>query len=250
MPSHFRPTWLGTLLALAAGLPAQAQIKTPVGILYPQVRYASDYRYDGFSNSDRRPSGQLGLYLWRPDGIYLGAELDQVRFNDGGPLNTEVDLYGGRGVDLAGSRFSLEAMAVMFPGQHGTGPTYDFAEVTAKVRHPFGPLALDAVASWSPQGSYHSGRFLKLAGAASYQAAPWMTLSAQLGTRNSQRSQDRTFWDAGATFKRRNLEFDLRYVATNLRPQQCFFSDRCEPAVIGKLTVSLPSKPTKKGTDQ
>lgn len=252
MTAHPHPTLGPAIASIALALavaasPVQAQIKTPVGSLFPQVRYASDYRYDGFSNSDRRPSVQAGVYLWRPDQIYAGAEYAQVRFRG---ISTEVDLYGGGGFDVAGTHLAVEGMAVLFPSQPGPAPTYNFVQATLKARRQWGPLSLGATSSWSPQGSYHSGQFLKLAVEASYQATPSVVWSAKLGTRDSQRGHDRSFWDAGVTLTHANFAFDLRYAATNLTRAQCFYTERCAPGVIGKLTVSLPSKPSKTGATQ
>ena len=111
-------------------------------------------------------------------------------------------------------------------------------------------MTLGANLSWTPQGSYHAGNVWKLAGEASYQPATWFSVSARLGGLDSQRGQDRTFWDAGVTFRRARIGLDLRYTDTNLSRAKCFDTDRCAPGVVGKLTLSLPLSSPKQGDSQ
>ena len=108
-----------------------------MGLLFPELRVVSDYRYDGFSNSDSQPSVQAGVYLWRPDKGFAGAELARVRFHDGSHIDVELDLYGGRDFDLGKTRLSLEEMAVLFPDQQGPAPTYSFAQTSLKTHRAF-----------------------------------------------------------------------------------------------------------------
>lgn len=236
-------------IALSAAAPqvAWAQIKTPVGVLYPEIRVATDYRYDGFSNSDNRPTVQAGVYLWRPDNFYAGAEIDHVRYHDGSHIDVEVDVYGGRNFDFGDSRLTLEAMAVTFPDQQGWAPTYSFVQTSIKARRRFGRFSLGGGLTWTPQGSYHSGQAWHVTGEASVQATPWASFSGKLGVLDSERGQDRTYWDAGVTLKRGQVAFDLRYTDTNLSRSQCFYTDRCKPGVVGKLTFTLASQRKSQG---
>lgn len=247
-----RPRTIISIVSLLASAPGitQAQIKTPVGYLFPELRVVSDYRYDGFSNSDRQASVQAGLYLWRADKLYAGAELARVRFNDGSHIDVELDLYGGRNFDFGKTRITIEEMATLFPDQRGPAPTYSFAQTNLKTRREFGRLTLGGRLSWTPQGSYHAGNVWKLAGEASYRATSWAEIGARLGGLDSQRGQDRTFWDAGVTFKHAKVALDLRYTDTNLSRPKCFYTDRCQPGVVGKLTFSLPLSSTKQGDSQ
>jgi uncharacterized protein (TIGR02001 family) len=236
---------LGTAVFAVAFLgaaPACAQIETPAGVLYPQLSLVSDYRYNGFSNSDGRPTVQADLYLWRPDRLYAGLEVSRVRFDDGSHIDVEIDAYGGRHFDRGKTELTLEGMTVWFPDQRGRAPTYSFVQASLKARRSFGPRWLGAEATFTPQGSYHAGRGWRFTGLAGYRVAPWLSFDGRLGLIDSQRAQDRTFWDAGVTLGRGPLALDLRYVDTNLTRAQCFYSDRCEPAFVGKLTISLPQK--------
>jgi uncharacterized protein (TIGR02001 family) len=226
---------------LATPDPVSAQTITPVGLLIPQVSVLSDYRYNGVSNSDRKPSVRASAYLWRPDGLYAGAELTRVRFNDGRGTDVELVAYAGRNFDVGKTRLALEGMAIIFPDQGCCGPKYDFNQLTAKASRGFGPLTLGANASWTPEASYAGGPAWRLTGEASYRLASWATVGGRLGRYESLRRQDRTYWDIGVTLKRQRLSLDLRYADTNLSRPQCFYTDWCEASVVTALTYTLPS---------
>lgn len=225
-------------MCVALLAPAAHSQQLPDHILFAQASIASDYRFDGLSNSDRHASLEGTLYLWRPDKWFAGTTVMGV---DNG-ASYEVDLYGGRNFDVAGTQLTLQGMASLFPDKKDNGvPTYDFLQASLAARRAFGPLTLGAVVAYTPSASAGAGEAWKVAASASASPANWLTLSGQLGRRDSERGQDRNFWDAGATFYWRDFALDVRYVGTNLDRQQCFFTDWCADAVVSKLTWHIPN---------
>jgi uncharacterized protein (TIGR02001 family) len=246
-----KPQIIGTAaaagLASLLALPVAAQIRTPVGLLFPDVSVMSDYRFHGVSNSNRGPSVRATAYLWRPDGLYAGAEVGTVDFSDGRGTDVEVVAYAGRNVDLGKTRLAVEGMAVLFPDQGCCGPTYSFYQVILKGRRAFGPVTLGAETAWTPNASYAGGPAWTVTGDAAYRLNGWANVSGRLGVYESQRRQDRTYWDAGLTLKRGRVSLDVRYFDTNLSRSQCFYTDWCEGGVVTKLTYALPALPRKTG---
>src|ERR1700733_8701480 len=104
---------------------AQAQPQGPAR-LSPTLTTASQYRYDGVSNSSGKPVAQASLYWWRRDHLFAGvfvSTVDMSAFYDP-DTSYEVDLYAGRNWDFGApyfemggdaTRLTLEAMYSSFP---------------------------------------------------------------------------------------------------------------------------------------
>jgi uncharacterized protein (TIGR02001 family) len=229
------------VLALTAE-EAGAQTVPPRGGLFSHVALTTDYRWAGASSSGRQPAPQLSIHWWRPDNNYAGIFVTRVDYNDPGETSVEVDLYAGRHFDLgAQTRLGLEAMYTFFPDRQGGGPTYDFVQVKAKAQRKEGPATFLASLAYTPEASYHAGPATHLEGQIAWKLAPHLNASAQAGRRWVARGADRSYWNFGATATWRHLAFDLRYHETDIgRRQDCLWSDACEPAVVGTVTVNLP----------
>lgn len=219
------------------------------GALYPSLIVASEYRYDGNSNSSGEPVVQASLYWWRPDKTYLGLWASTVDFTGYHDPNTsyEIDLYAGRNWDFGGqdwyagahTRLTLEAMYTMFPDNETPGPTYDFLQLKARAMRRIDRWTLEASAAVTPQASYGAGSAFRYEIGLSYQAASWLAIGAKTGVRFVQRREDYSFWNIGATASVGQTEFDLRYYDTDLTFVGCGFSPNCGSALVGKLSWNL-----------
>jgi uncharacterized protein (TIGR02001 family) len=138
------PTLPAAALMAAALLaaPAAAQDKTPKvasppgsrGGLYTSVWVASEYRYQGVSNSDRQPVLQAVVHHFRPDGWYAGLFATTVDYGYRGSPDYELDFYGGKTLKLdPKTDLKLQALATVFPDNHTPGPTFDFVQGGARV---------------------------------------------------------------------------------------------------------------------
>lgn len=217
-----------------------ARAESGEGILYPQINIVSDNRYAGMSNNNGEPTLQASLYLWRPDGYYGGLWVTGVDYGYAGGPSWESDIYAGRNFDFGKTRLSLEAMASLFPDQSGPGPTLNFYQGTVKVKRTFGGGWVQQTASWSPEGAYSGGETWKTESSLSVALGKRIDVSANYGLFLSERKQDRKFWDFGVTANLKSVAFDVRYYDTDLERTQCFFSDWCEPSVVGKVTWNVP----------
>jgi uncharacterized protein (TIGR02001 family) len=233
--------YAGGLAAIAAVSFAGGAAGKPLGYLFPSVTAASEYRFDGYSNSGREPAFQTSLYLWRPDNFYAGIFTSTVKMNAPGTPSWEIDYYLGKTFETKTTRYTLEAMYTAFPDDDIYGPTLDFWQIKAAAKRKIDDrLTLGLTGAYVPEGSYRSGVAIKLVGDGSYKLTPWLSLNGAIGKRWIERGYDRTFWDGGVALSWKALVLDIRYVDTDLTPAECFFSDACESAVVSKLTFNVP----------
>ena len=237
-----------TAAALSAALlmlvPAKAQ---EWGKLYPSIAVASEYRYDGVSNSSGNPALQASLYWWRPDHFFAGVFATTVDFGGFHDPDTscEIDIYAGYNWDFGppyfemegdATRVALQVMYTLFPDQGPRGPTYDFLQLTARAEHRVRKLTLRAEASYVPEASFGAGRAIKLEGGAELRLASWARLSSEVGYRESEKGADRTYWDIGATVDYRRASLDIRYHDTDLDFVTCGFSTNCASSIVVTAT--------------
>lgn len=212
----------------------------PIGVVYPQVSYTSDYRFYGFSNSNAGPAVQASLYVWRPDNWYGGVWLTNVDFVAAGSPSYEVDFYIGRKFEFDDSELSFEVMTSLFPDDDLPGSSLNFVQGIVKYHRQFGPVKASSEAAWSPEGSAGIGRAWRAEGGLDLSLNDWLSVGGVYGTFVSERGQDRKYWEYGVTAKSKRFEFDLRYIDTDLEQAQCFFTDWCEPDLVAKVTYNIP----------
>lgn len=220
--------------------PSGTAVAGSLGTLYPQILYTSDYRFNGLSNSNAKPTVQATLYLWRPDGFYAGVTTQGVDYGFPGSPTFEIDVYGGRKRQLGRVEVSFETMASLFPDQSGPGPTLNFIQAKVGMAFTEGPATIGGAVTWSPEGSYASGETSTVTGRIGLKLTRWLEISGQYGAQISNDTQDRKFWDIGTTAKWEQVTFDIRYVDTDLERYQCFDTVWCDPSVIGTVTWNVP----------
>jgi uncharacterized protein (TIGR02001 family) len=213
----------------------------PWGRVFPSLLLTSDYRYDGQSLSDHKPTVQASLYWWRPDNFYAGVWMSGVDLSDLGDATTsfEVDVYGGRNLSVGRTQLTLEAMYSFFPDKNIPGPTYDFLTAKARLRRSVDGLTLGSGMAWIPDAPYDGGPAWRVSVEASYQWAGWLKTGGQIGHRWTARTTDRTFWDVGATTTWKKVSIDLRYSDTDLGFNECGGVNWCETGLAATLQWDL-----------
>ena len=234
----------GATLAFAAGAladPAAAPTPQlgPCDAVWFAASVTSDYRYDGFSESNRQPTWQATLHCWRKDGLYAGTMLTGVNFEDRPRTSSELDVYVGRHIAVWGSDLNLEALFATFPNQRTGGPSYGFAEPSVELAHTFGKLTLGSLVGWSPNDSGNSGQAWHVRQSASYALTDWLSVSGRLGRWWIARGQDRDHYDVGATASWRRLKLDVRYGGTDLPLTRCYYTQWCAPGPSVTLTYGV-----------
>lgn len=249
----------GIGLALQAAFVAHAQTApeatqqaapgeaAPGDAIFPTLTLASEYRYDGASNSSGEPVAQASLYWWRPDHFFAGAFLTTVDYSGFYDPDTsyEIDIYAGYNFDFGqpyfempgdATRLQLRAMYTAFPDQGPPGPTYNFLQLQAALINRTGPLTLRTELAYVPEASYGGGPSWKSEAGAGYALAPWLSLSGEYGYRENDIAADRSWWDIGATLNFGQIDLDLRYYDTDLDYAECGFSTNCDGGFVAALS--------------
>src|SRR5262249_17787047 len=159
-------------------------MQAPSDAIFPTLTLASEYRFDGQSNSSGEPVAQASLYWWRPDHFYAGVFLTNVDYSGFGDPDTsyEVDVYAGYNWDIGvpyfemggdATRVSFEVMASLFPDQGPPGPTFNFVQFKTAIQHRRGDLTLRAETAFTPEAAYNGGPSWKAETGARYALADW-----------------------------------------------------------------------------
>src|SRR3954451_19981288 len=111
-------TLIPLALLVSAVLPTAATLApTPAhagdwGGLYSAVTRASDYRYQGVSESRGRPVVQGYVHWYRPDGYFAGVFGTQLDFGYQGAPTYEIDAYAGKNFRLGAGKTELKLQAM------------------------------------------------------------------------------------------------------------------------------------------
>lgn len=215
--------------------------------VYPSLSIASEYRFDGVSNSSGKPAAQGTLYVSLPDAFYayvFATTVDLEGFGDPG-TSYEIDAAVGRNWDLGAPfyqadgetiRLTLEVMYSAFPDQAIAGPTYNFLQLTARAVQKLDALKLRAEGAFVPEASFGAGHAAKLELGAQYALADWLELSGEAGYREAEKRPDRAYWDVGVTLTFGRFVLDARYHDTDRGYVDCGFSDNCNAAFVAKVS--------------
>ncbi|MEJ0066079.1 MAG: TorF family putative porin [Caulobacteraceae bacterium] len=239
-------TMTATMLALSAGgalADPMSQAPKPIGPcagVYASVAGLSDYRFDGFSESNRAPTWQVTAYCYRNDGFFVGTTLTGVDFEDAPRTHFEADWYVGRQVQWRGAKVTAELLYASFPDKRAPGPSYDIVEPQLEVSRAFSRLTLGALASWETTTSGGANEWHARASAA-YAVTPWLSLSGHAGRFFAARGADHDYdaWDVGATAAWRRFSLDARYAGTDRPVSQCFFTNWCQAGPAVSLSYRL-----------
>ena len=155
---------LVAFLAIASTAPAPLAQAGDWGGIYSAVTYASEYRFQGFSSSDRQPAMQGYVHWYRPDGNYLGAFASTVDYGYAQSPNYEIDIYAGRNwrLDKGRAELKTEVMAHVFPDDETPGPTLNFITTKVALRRFQGPLNYAATVALVPNGAFVSRRIWRV----------------------------------------------------------------------------------------
>jgi uncharacterized protein (TIGR02001 family) len=227
---------LGAEDAAADPAPPSGRIGPCAGT-FVSVSGVSDYRFDGFSESNRRPTWQVLAYCYRASGVFAGVQVSGIDFADRPRTPVETDVYLGRQVRWRGSSVTVELMYSAFPGKRAPGPSYDIVELQAEVSRTLGRLTLSGAGGWEGDVSGR-GQEWRLRGGGSLALTPWLSVGGHIGgfVGASGADRDHAFYDVGATARWKRLSFDVRYGGTSLSLAQCYYSRWCEPGLYGGVT--------------
>jgi uncharacterized protein (TIGR02001 family) len=234
---------IAAALTLGAAGAAKAESAPAVGKTRPcdgtfvSVSGVSDYRFDGFSESNRGPTWQVLAYCYRTSGVFAGTQITGVDFEDSPRTPIEVDLYLGRRVNWRGSSVTFTLMYSAFPGKRAPGPSYDIIEPQVEIARKFGRLTLNGAGGWEGDVSGR-GQEWRLRGGGSLALIPWLSVGGHIGgfVGASGADHDHAFYDVGATASWKRISLDLRYGGSSLALKDCYYSHWCEAGLYGGVT--------------
>jgi uncharacterized protein (TIGR02001 family) len=225
--------------APASADPARPPKYGPCDGAFAQVSGVTDYRFDGFSESNRHPTWQATGYCYWSNGAFVGATFTGVDFLDEPRTHFEADWYVGRQIQLGrGYSALIDVFYATFPDKRAPGPSYNLVEPQVELDRTHGRLTLKGQVGWTPNDS-GAGPAWHFKGQAAYRLTPWLTLSGEAGRYERRRAADYDHWDIGATASRRRLSLDVRWGGTDRPPQECFFTDWCKPGAYATVSYRL-----------
>ncbi|MFQ3596425.1 MAG: TorF family putative porin [Sphingomonadaceae bacterium] len=200
---------LAAALAVAAAGPAGAQAAGPALRLSGGATLVSDYRWRGYSVSDRGVALQGILQLDHQSGFYIGTWASSIAASETGfpcdpprlaaapplcaPISgaaAEVDVYGGWKGSIGPLDVNGGLLAYLYPGADGL----DFFALVGTAGYAIGTLQLQAGLNWAPDQGALSGSNRYLFGSAGLgvPGTP-VTIKALLGSERGSLVVDRTF---------------------------------------------------------
>ena len=219
--------WLSVLPLGAALADPSPKPFRPCDGAYVAVTALSDYRFNGFSESNRRPTWQATAYCYRNNGVFVGTTLTGVDFEDRPRTHLEADWYVGRQWREGPYQVTATLLYASFPDKRAPGPSYDLLEPEAEVARTFRRrLTLKGLAAWSTSATQ---RAWQVKASATYQLAPWLKLDADAGRFWVSPGANHEIWDVGASATWRRLTLGAHYGGETLSPPQCFFTNWCAP---------------------
>jgi len=231
-------TFAAAMLASVA-MPALADDAPNYGSITGYVAVESDYRYRGISqnNTEITPEGSLN---WSgPMGFYLGTWAAKTDWGGKKP-GYEIDIYGGKHIDLGGTDLNLEAYYYSYPDADYAGTTASYMELQAALSHSFDKLTLTGLVAYSPEWSLSGGDGWYLAGTASYAITDWLSASGTLGHQWVLLApKDYIHWDIGLTATYQQFSLDLRYIGSDIAKADAGFWMATKDATSDTVKLNL-----------
>ena len=209
---------------------------SPCGGDYLSLSGLSDYRFDGFSESNRQPTWQVTGYCYNAQGYFVGATFTGVDFEDTPRTHFEADWYAGRQFQRGPYSVTVTLLYASFPDQRTASPSYNIFEPEAEVSRTFKKLTVKGLAAWSTSATSHSWH---LKGTLAYQLTPWLRLDADAAHFWGEEGASHDTWDVGATANWRRFTLGAHYGGTTQSPAQCFFTDWCAPGPMVSLSYRV-----------
>lgn len=188
---------------------------------------ASDYRFRGISQTDRRFALQGTLSLAHSSGLYATIWGSSIEDYVAAGADAELDLVLGYRRSFGGTTLDVGLLYYYYPGSSAAVPGYssDFLEPYVSVSHAFGPVTVKATANYAPSQSALSVGAgdednLYLAGDVSVTIPETgLTVSAHLGRSFGPSyltiGDGYTDWNVGVSYSRGPVTLSVQYVDTD-----------------------------------
>jgi uncharacterized protein (TIGR02001 family) len=240
----------GLAIALLCGCLGKASAESAFS---GSLTMTSDYRFRGVSQNAGQITPQAEIDWNGPNSWSVGAFVSKVNFQDHQNTSFELDVFGGKRLELGWGTLDFDVSYYGYPDHEPTadGPRYSSLEIGAKLTHEWDALSASAAVSWSPN-FLGNGEALDFEAGATRDLAPWLRVSGHAG-RQWTKDWDRdpgggfpySYADIGATATKGKLSLDLRYEATSLSKPQCLLTqggrDWCQGTFVLTLAYAMGS---------
>ncbi len=203
---------LAVLMAGPGEALAQEAEATPAFSLSANVGLFSDYRFRGYSLSDKDIALQGGFDLETASGFYAGVWASSIDTFAGS--ETEVDLYVGYGGALGDLAYDVGFLAYTYPGSSGTLYMEGYGSISG---------AIDVV-EWEAGAAYafkqdnlgaQDNIYLYLDGGMPVGGSGF-SLAAHFGYEDGAFGDGKLDWSLGVSMPVKDFELGVSYVDTNL----------------------------------
>lgn len=213
-----RKTLVTTAVALASvpmfgisSAVAQTEVSANVG-------FVSDYRYRGFSQSDRKPAVQGGFDLEHDSGLYAGIWGSSISWLGTGS-GAEIDVYGGYTGEVGDFFYDVGVLHYNYPGGKASGsPNPNTTE--AYIGGGWGPVSLTYYHSFTNLfGAEKSKGSHYLVAAFEYEVVENLTFDAHVGRQKVKGPDGGSYTDygVGLTYAIGGFDVGLHYIDTSGR---------------------------------
>lgn len=254
-----KPLLAAALAACATGMPAvsgaQSGVPEPPHSLSANMTLASEYRFRGIGQTNRKPAVQAGLDYAHASGLYVGTWGSNVSWLSDGAApvsnSVEMDLYGGYRISAGGIDYDFGVLRYFYPGRYPAGFTSphttelyasaSWRNLSLKYSHAvtnlFGVDDSKGSGYLDLSGEFELGAGFGLLAHVGYQRIP----SGSVGGIQVRARSDCSYadWQLGVTKEHAGLSWGLSYIDTNARGEagECYRNafDRD----LGKATVVL-----------
>lgn len=240
------------VLAMSTIAPLAQAEESAWGPFSGGVTLTSDYRFRGYSQSDRDAAAQGWLQYDHTSGFFANVWASTIDFNDEADADSsiEVDLTAGYNFKIGPSTDGT-VKVVYYWYADADIPTgddeYDYWEFIAGVGHDFGNFSVTGELAYSPDYFGETGDAWALTGGASVPVMDsflfftgGLEVSAHVGHQWIDESDDYLFYDFGASASWESITVDLRWVDTDLDTAECDGTDLCEGGIVLSVSADLP----------
>lgn len=203
-----------SIIALATGCLLTVSTST-LAELSTTVKLASDYTFNGVSQTGNDPALQASLDYAGADGFYVGTWASNVDFGGGDDTNIEWDAYLGKYFQL-NERIGLDA-GIAYYTYHGdsASDSYNYPEAYAKFGYnsSMGDTELNFWYSWDYFG-LDVGHYIAMV-AHTIEVAPGHSIKASFD-RSTSNDENKWAWNERDAYNHVRLEYMTSYEGFDL----------------------------------
>lgn len=222
---------------------AASESASPISL---SLAVTSDYRFRGQSQNSRSPAFQASLDYATDLGVDLGVWVSNVDFSDSGDNDTymEVDFYASYGFTIDDA--TSGALKVTYYYYPESPASYDYLEGQLSLSHTLNDITVNAELNYSPDYFLETDMAVAASVGFAYPLMDKFTLSGNVGhqwidNNAAFGTDDWLYWDLGVGIELGRVNFDVRYVSTNLNEAECFSgTNLCEGGVVLSAGFSIP----------